>query len=65
MQKAKDVLERLEALSNNRLSGMAALSELQELIDLAPAAVQEIYQAEQDTEDMNSLLTAYERGGAA
>ena len=65
MLKAKEVLERLEAMHNRGASGMSILSELQELIDLAPSAVQEIYQAEIDAEEQNKLLDYYERGQSA
>lgn len=65
MNKAKIVLERLEAMQNRGMSGMAILAELQELIDLAPAAVQEVYQAETDLEQANELLSVYERGHVA
>lgn len=63
---AKDILERLEAMGKTGGQSIGSgLSELQELIDKAGRAVEGVYQAEQDMESMNSLLTAYERGGAA
>lgn len=65
MKTAKQVLERLAAMHNRGMSGMAILSELQELIDLAPAGAEEIYQAEIDADQANALLTAYERGEVA
>lgn len=57
MDKAKEVLERLEMLGTTRYrqSGLSFLSELQELIDLAKDAVQEVYQAEIDLEEARGL----------
>ena len=65
MNKAKDVLERLEAMHKQGLSGLSVLTELQELIDLAPSAVQEVYQAEIDMEKQNEMIAYYERGVSA
>lgn len=60
MNKAKELLERLEALSDCyvRQSGLSVLSELQQLIDLAPRALEEIYQAEIDLEEAREGQTA-------
>lgn len=66
LRKAKDVLERLEILAKQRQSsGLNVLNELQELMDMAGDAANEIYATEQLVEDMNHTLTIYERGGAA
>lgn len=57
MNKAKEVLERLESLGRGKLmSGMGMLSELQELIDMARNAVDEIYEAEQELEKRGVAL---------
>ena len=64
LNKTKNVLERLSILMTTRqMSGMGMLSELQEIGDMASAALDELYQAEIDAERTNSPLRRLEAMG--
>lgn len=72
LNKAKNVLERLEILAKSRQSsGLNVLNELQELMDMAPAAVNDLYEYEAEVEQqfqqeqlVHELQEAVERGAA-
>jgi hypothetical protein len=56
MNKAKEVLERLERIGNtNWQSANSVLTELQDLLDMASAALNEVYQAEKDLDEKNAF----------
>ncbi|PZD95202.1 hypothetical protein DNH61_11625 [Paenibacillus sambharensis] len=65
LNKATEVLEALSELANHKQHSLNLLTTLQELMEKAPAALEEVQQAEVDFEQQDKLLTAYERGGAA
>lgn len=64
LNKTKNVLERLSILMTTRqMSGMGMLAELQEIGDMASAALEELYQAEIDAERASSPLRRLEALG--
>lgn len=73
LNKAKDVLERLEILAGSRQSsGMNVLNELQVLMDMAKDAVNDLYEYEAEIEQqyqqehlVYELQEAIEKGDAA
>lgn len=60
--KAKKVLERLDHLATYRQSsGINVLNELQELLDLAGPALDDILDAFSEFEDLNEQIESFEK----